>query len=81
MLLSHEWLLKDGAEAPEGSTVMECRYCGSKFAVPAGTEKVVNVCDDPACADAYDKEVGSAVSKMMTSPDEASEAIKKALGN
>lgn len=80
MLIPSSYELKDGATAPENTTVKECKYCHTKFAIPnaeAGNYKS-DVCE--GCKDALDKDVAAASAALMKSQTDAADTIGKALG-
>lgn len=82
MLIPKSYYLEEGKEAPDGTVIKTCRICQSKFALPKDIAAQVtnDVCDDDACKEKLDKEIGAAAATMLKDPKEAADTIKAALG-
>lgn len=79
--------VKTGNEATGVTTTYKCRICGREFAVPSEEAAKIlfdnpDVCDDPACVEAYNKELAAKAEAEATSDKsaEAANAINTALG-
>lgn len=72
-MIKMEYLLEDGKEAVEGTTVIECEKCHRKFAVPGE----VNLIAGKICEECASKEsIEAAVEMKVEKPAE----LKAALG-
>lgn len=82
MVLSKNYLLEEGKEAPEGTVLCACKTCKAQFAIPEDEAKGINeeaVCE--TCAEAIDKAAAAVASSMVTGGTaEAMETLNKALG-
>ena len=77
-MIKMEYLLEEGKEAPEGTTVIECEKCHRKFAVPTGANLMAgNVCEE--CGAAADKENAATAAAEMKNDQPAE--LKTAVGN
>lgn len=72
-MIKMEYLLEDGKEAAEGTTVIECEKCHRKFAVPAGA----NLIAGKVCEECASKEAAEAAVEMKA---EKPAELKAALG-
>jgi DNA replicative helicase MCM subunit Mcm2 (Cdc46/Mcm family) len=73
-MIKMEYLLENGKEAVEGTTVIECKKCHRKFAVPVGESNLIvgKVCEECASKEAAE----AAVEMKVEKPAE----LKAALG-
>lgn len=86
MLIPSKYVLEEGKDAPEGTTEATCKFCKRTFAVPTDEIKngqsLAQVCDDPACQEANDKEVAAQVQALMNmgQNNESQQIIDQAVG-
>lgn len=81
MLIPSKYVLEDGKDAPEGTVLKKCKYCGRSFGVPVSeADSVTECCDDEECKKAADKEAAAQAAALMKSSD-AADTVKTALGN
>lgn len=78
-MLESKYLLEEGKEAPDGTEVLECTQCKSKFAVPTEMAKEIKdkICE--GCSEAM-KKVEAAASAAAMKTSDAADTIKAALG-
>lgn len=73
-MIKMEYLMEDGKEAVEGTTVIECEKCHRKFAIPAGA----NLIAGNICAECISKESAEAAVDMKNNqPAELKAALGK----
>lgn len=85
MIISSKYVLEEGKDAPENTTVCKCRICGRTFAVPNDEikgQKLADTCDQDSCVEVREKEISAQVQSLMKSDvnKESQEVIDKALG-
>lgn len=78
-MLESKYLLEEGKSAPDGTEVIECTECKSKFAVPAEMAKEIKdkICE--GCSEAK-KKMEAVASAVAMKTSDAADTIKTALG-
>lgn len=74
LIIPTKWLVNDGDAAPDGTTIVECKKCNRKFAVP--TEEVAKE-PEMCCEECLAAE---SINDMKSGDSEANNTINAALG-
>lgn len=85
MLIPHMYILEEGKEIPENTTIKTCRFCNKRFAIPNDVitgKNYTNACDSEECKKKINAEVANIVHMLMNADKikDTTEALKKALG-
>ena len=73
-MIKMEYLLEEGKQAPENSTIVECEVCKRKFAIPAGADLLMGEKICAECADAKAK-AEAAEALKLDQPTEKQKAL------